>query len=194
MANVVLEDGQHTFDASAKEITLSAPYETLSLGQIISIIDLTTNDILYDSRTQRTDAISISGAAITHTHGNTGQADADLLQVVVDIGGSATIPIHVSTGGAVASTVGDGRKEVTTAGIRLALATSTAVKEVTVTAEEDNTGIVVVGGATVVAALATRQGTPLNPLDSTTIATDNLAEVYIDSMVSTEGVTFTYLA
>lgn len=86
MAHVVLEDGDHTFDASAKTITLAAPYTTLSLGQIISIIDLKTNDVLYDSETQRKDAISISGAVITHTHGNTGQADADELQVTIDIG------------------------------------------------------------------------------------------------------------
>jgi len=109
-------------------------------------------------------------------------------------GATAADPIHVSTGGAIASTVGDGRAFVTTAGVRVALAASTAIKEVTITGETDNTDIVVVGGATVVAALATRRGTPLYPGDSVTIAADNLAEVYIDAMVSTEGVTFTYLS
>ena len=109
-------------------------------------------------------------------------------------GATAADPIHVSTGGAIASTVGDGRTFVTTAGARVALAASTAIKEVTITGETDNTDIVVVGGGTVVAALATRRGTPLYPGDSVTIAADNLAEVYIDAMVSTEGVTFTYLS
>ena len=96
MAHVVLEDGQYTFDASVKTITLSAPYTTLSLGQIISIIDLKTNDVLYDSETQRKDAISISGAVITHTHGNTGMADTDLLQVTIDVGGSAATSLNVA--------------------------------------------------------------------------------------------------
>ena len=86
MTQIILEDSEYTFDASAKTVTLGAPYTGLSVGQIISIIDLKTNDVLYDSNTQRTDAISISGAVITHTHGNTGQADADELQIVIDAG------------------------------------------------------------------------------------------------------------
>lgn len=109
-------------------------------------------------------------------------------------GATAADPIHVSTGGVVASIVGDGRAFVTTAGTRVALAASTAVKEVTISAELDNTGVLVVGGATVVAALATRRGVPLYPGDSVTIATDNLNEVYIDAMVSTDGCSYVYLA
>ena len=105
MVQIVLEDGDHTFDASAKTITLAAPYTALSRGQIISIKDLTTNDMLYDSAHQRFEGVGITGAVITHLHGNTGQNDTDLLQVVIDIGGSSAIPIHVSTSGAVASTV-----------------------------------------------------------------------------------------
>lgn len=89
--------------------------------------------------------------------------------------------------------IGDGRKEVDTAGTRVALASSTAAKVVIITAETDNTSIVVVGGATVVAALATRRGTPLLAGDSVTLEIDNLVDVYIDAMVSTEGVTYTYL-
>ena len=109
-------------------------------------------------------------------------------------GANAAHPIHVSTDGAIASTVGDNRQVVTTAGTRVALAASTTIKEVTITAETDNTDIVVVGGVTCVAALATRRGTPLYPGDSVTIESDNLAEVYIDALVNGEGVTFTYLA
>lgn len=134
---------------------------------------------------------------------NTGRTTGTVVQTTQNIGANgsptpsgatAADPIHVSTGGAVASTIGDGRKEVSTAGSRETLATSTTVKEVTVTAELNNTDVVVVGGSTCVAALATRRGIPLYPGDSFTVATDNLVEVYIDSMVSTEGVTFTYLA
>jgi len=109
-------------------------------------------------------------------------------------GATAADPIHVSTGGAVASTIGDGRQVVAVPGTAVALAASTVIKKVTVVAEENNTGIVTVGGSTVVAALATRRGVPLHPLDSHTIETDNLAEVFIDAMVATDGVTFDYLA
>ena len=110
------------------------------------------------------------------------------------LGGSADIPLHVSTGGAVATTVGDGRAFVTTPGTAVALAASTVIKEVTVTSELNNLTVIVVGGSTVVAAEATRRGTPLYPGDSVTLKSDNLAEVFIDAITATEGVTFTYLS
>ena len=89
------------------------------------------------------------------------------------------------------TTVTDGRTVVTTAGTRVALASSTACKEVVITAETDNTGIVAVGAAgTVIAALATRTGIPLNAGDSIVLQTDNLADVGLDSTVSGDGVTF----
>ena len=120
---------------------------------------------------------------------------------IIDAGGkvqpagdSASNPIHVSTGGAVATTVGDGRAVVTTPGTAVALAASTAIKEVTVTSETNNTDLICVGGSTVVAALATQRGTPLYPGDSFTLKSDDLAEVFIDAIVATEGVVYTYLA
>jgi hypothetical protein len=93
-----------------------------------------------------------------------------------------------------AASIGTGRQTVTTAGTRVQLSTTpTRVSEVTITAETDNTGIVVVGGATCVAALATRRGVPLNAGDTITLQINNLASVYLDAMVSTDGVTYTYL-
>lgn len=189
---IVLEDSEYSYVASTKVITLAAPYDSLSIGQIIKIVDVTTKSVFYDSGTQRY-PISISGADITHTYDDENDANADDFQIIIDIGASAATPIHVSTGGAIASTVGDNRKVVATPGTAVALAASTAIKEVTVTAELDNTDVVVAGGSTVVAAPATRRGTPLYAGDSTTIATDDLAEVFIDAIVATEGVTFTYL-
>jgi len=188
----ILDDSEYSYVASTKVITLAAPYTSLSAGQIIKIVDLTTGSVFYDVETQRY-PISLSGADITHTYSDENDANADKLQIIIDIGGSPSTPIHVSTGGAVASTVGDNRQTVATPGTAVALAASTTIKEVTVTAETDNTDIVVVGGSTVVAALATRRGTPLYPGDSTTIAADNLAEVFIDAIVATEGVTYTHL-
>ena len=106
---------------------------------------------------------------------------------------SASSPLPVQTVSA-NTTIGDGRKVVTTAGTRVTLASSTACKQVAITAETDNTGIVVVGGSTVVATLATRQGVPLNPGDTITLDIDNLADINLDSTVSGDGVTFLYLA
>lgn len=91
------------------------------------------------------------------------------------------------------TTLDEGRKIVTTAGTRVALAASTACKHVLITAETDNTGIVVVGSAAgVIAALATREGTPLAAGKSVSIDIDNLADIGLDSTVSGDGVTFIY--
>lgn len=88
---------------------------------------------------------------------------------------------------------GDGRKTVTTAGTRERLvSTNTRCGKVTITAELDNTDYVVVGGSTVVAALATRRGQPLSPGTSITLNVEDLYQIYIDAVVSTEGVTFIY--
>lgn len=86
----------------------------------------------------------------------------------------------------------DGRQTVTTPGTAVALATSTACKKVTVTAELNNTGTVTVGGSTVVDAEATRRGTPLYPGDSYSLDADDLAEVFIDAEVATDGVSYTF--
>lgn len=93
-----------------------------------------------------------------------------------------------------ASTIGDGRKVVTTAGTRVQLST-TAVKcrSVAITAETDNTGVITVGGSTVVGALATRQGTPLAAGATTSFDINDLSLIYIDTTVNGDGVTYTYL-
>lgn len=89
--------------------------------------------------------------------------------------------------------IADGRKVVTTAGTRERLVgASTLAKYVVITAATDNTGVIVVGGATVVAALATRRGSPLNAGDPMTLDADDLINVWLDSTVSGDGVTFTY--
>lgn len=90
-----------------------------------------------------------------------------------------------------ASSISDGRAFVTTSGTRVQLTSTGLISEVTIQAEEDNTGKVVVGGSTVVAALATRRGITLAPGDTVTLQTNNLSNIYIDAMVNTDGVTYT---
>ena len=94
---------------------------------------------------------------------------------------------HSNTG------INDGRKEVASAGTAVTLAASTACTKVTITAEEDNTGVIVVGGSSVVAALGTRQGTPLNAGQSYTVEIDDLVKIYLDSTASGDGVTYSYM-
>jgi hypothetical protein len=85
-----------------------------------------------------------------------------------------------------------GRKEVAVAGVAEALAASTECKSVTIQAEFNNTGIIVVGGSGVIAAEATRVGLALGAEDSVTISIDDLAKIFLDTTVSTDGVTFIY--
>ena len=94
------------------------------------------------------------------------------------------------------TSIADGKKTVTTAGARVALvASATPCKEVCIQANSANTGAIAVGGSTVVAAAgATRSGVILNANDSVTISISDLANVFIDSTVSGEGVYFTYSA
>ena len=115
-------------------------------------------------------------------------ADGTFTAVTTSVG----LPVSITSAN---TTVTDGRTFVTTAGTRVALASSTACKEVVITAETDNTGIVVVGAAaTVVAAIATRRGIPLSAGDSIVVQTDNLADIGLDSTVSTDGVTYVAFA
>lgn len=88
--------------------------------------------------------------------------------------------------------IADGRTVVTTAGTRVVLAASTPCKKVDIQAETDNTGVIVVGGTTVVAALATRRGICLQPGDTYSLEIDNLNDVNLDSTVNGDGVTYTY--
>lgn len=90
------------------------------------------------------------------------------------------------------STVSSGTK-TTTSGVAVALG-STAVKKVEIVARENNTGIVVIGGADVVAAQETRKGIPLVPFGAATIFVDNLSKIYLDAVENNDGVTFTYYA
>ena len=94
---------------------------------------------------------------------------------------------------------GDGRKEVATAGTAEALsATSLDVTIVTICGETNNTGTVVIGASTVVAAVATRRGIPLDASDCYTYQleskrTMNLNQIYVDTTVSTDGVTYDWV-
>lgn len=93
------------------------------------------------------------------------------------------------------TTINDGRKTVTTAATAERLvASSTPAKYVMLTAETDNTGVIAWGGSTVVATVLTRRGQPLLAGDSSPwIDVDDLYDIYLDTTVSGDGVTFVYL-
>jgi hypothetical protein len=136
-----------------------------------------------------------SGSGTSIATDQNGSDHVQIMKVTYGADGSFTLvsptnpfPVSVTSAN---TTVTDGRKVVTTAGTRVALASSTACKEVVITAETDNTGIVAVGAAsTVVATIATRTGVPLAAGDSIVLQIDNLADIGLDATVSGDGVTF----
>lgn len=90
-------------------------------------------------------------------------------------------------------TITNNRKVVAVAGIAEALVeVSTRCQWVIITAETDNTGVVVIGGSSVVAALATRKGLPLFAGESLTILITELLNIFLDVTVSGEGVTYLF--
>jgi hypothetical protein len=76
-------------------------------------------------------------------------------------------------------------------------ATDVEFESVTITALATNTKVVCVGGPDVVAAAATRKGTPLEKGQTVRLSKEldgvsDLAHVFVDAEVNGEGVTFSY--
>ena len=113
--------------------------------------------------------------------------------------GSNAVAIKTDSSGRVAiekegsGAVGDGTKSVTTAGSAVQLSsTSVTCRKVWIQASSANTGVIVVGGSTVVAAEATRRGRALWPTQGDWFNVNNLNLLYIDSTVNGEKVNFYY--
>ena len=96
------------------------------------------------------------------------------------------------------STIADGRKTVTDAGTAEKLvAAATICVKVIVTALESNSDVIVVGASTVVAGATgdgggTRRGTTLEPGQALEVLIDDVSKLYIDAVVSGNGVSFVY--
>lgn len=89
-----------------------------------------------------------------------------------------------------ANTIGDGSKNVTTAGTRVQLTSSvTPCRYVIVVGLSTNTDMIWLGGSTVAAG----RGRPLVALQSEKIDINDVSKVYIDSVVNGEGVSFAYV-
>lgn len=110
--------------------------------------------------------------------------------VTLSSGEAASDPIYTNHA---TTAIADNRKTVTSAGTAVQLiVASTPAKWIIVTALTNNTQQVNVGASTVLAASGTSRGTPLLPGDSVSLLIDNVNEVYVDSRVNGEGVSFVY--
>ncbi|HEC66957.1 MAG TPA: hypothetical protein ENI23_16905 [bacterium] len=120
-----------------------------------------------------------------------------------NVGDGATVPIYADPStqrllvDALTSLVGnatlvDGRKTVSSNGTAEALGSTTAIKKITIQAFGANTDAVAVGASTVVAADGTERGIILMPFQSIDFTNDDLADIFVDSRVNDEGVSFIY--
>lgn len=89
--------------------------------------------------------------------------------------------------------IGDGTSTVTTAGTRVQLP-NVACKKVYIQAHESNTGTVVIGGSTCVAALSGRRGLALKKLSWQPFEVNNLNLLYVDSTANDDKINYTYEA
>ncbi len=115
--------------------------------------------------------------------------DSDGIQWVklnVDSSGNITI---IESG---FSTIGTGRKTVTPAGTAVAIASSTTVKRVIIQAIVDNTDVIYVGDSNVVAADGSERGIGLYASNVIELRANDLANIYVNSRVAGEGITFYY--
>jgi hypothetical protein len=138
---------------------------------------------------------ALADAAITTNA--TGSLSGKLRGIVALLAGgiaatvaSTTLTATVNPAGVAA--VVSGRQVVVTAGTSVQLSTQ-ACKSVAITAGTANTGIIVVGDSAVVAAVATRKGTPLSAGDTLIAGVSNMNLLYMDATVSGEGVTWMVL-
>lgn len=133
-----------------------------------------------------------------HTRTTSDTAESQVAVLGID-GSDSVVPADATKGlktdpssaGDVATTLTDGRKTVTAAGIAEAISATLACQWVTLTALKTNTGDIYAGGSAVSAVSGSEAGQPLAAGDSITFPVDDAATVFIDAEVSGEGVTFT---
>jgi hypothetical protein len=126
----------------------------------------------------------LSSVAGTATNVNGGNRDAGTQTVTLADNDPLTLAQAIPT------TIGEGTKDVTTAGTAEALGASIACKTVYIRAKATNTDAVYIGGSGVSSA----DGIELFANDSVELKISNIATVFVDSIVNGEGVGFTYVA
>jgi len=100
--------------------------------------------------------------------------------LLVDSSGRLYVNLNAPT------TIYNGQKNVTTAGTRAVLGTSQAILSITITAKLTNTGNIYVGNSSVTSS----NGAILSAGDSLSLDTNDISNVYIDSDVNGEGVSY----
>jgi hypothetical protein len=162
---------------------------------LLATIDADTSnlDVALSSVVTAIEAVETDVEAVNTTLGSpaqSGEAASATSALALESGGNlADIKTAVESKSTPTS-IGDGSKDVATAGTAETLATTTTIKSVTVQAKNSNTGVIYVGGSTV----SSTSGISLYAGDSVNMEIDDLVKIYVDSSVDGEGVVYTYVA
>ena len=165
--------------------------------------EVTMSNALKVDGSAVTQPVSDAGGSLTIDYGTTGSGTSTgAIRVELPTNGTGVVGLNagiaeignVKNSGifAVQSTevaptiIYNNKKTVTTAGTRVALASSTTIKSVTIKALSTNTGIIYVGDSSV----ASTNGYQLLTGEITSMDIANLNTINIDSSISGEGVTY----
>ncbi len=179
---VVMASNQTAVPISAAALPLPTLAATSTLqtsgGQKTQVVDGSGNVIGATSNALDINIKSGNPTSITANAGTNLNTSA----LALEAGNLATLVAAL----AIPTTIYNGKKAVTTAGTRVTLASSQAVKSVTVKALAANTGTIYVGDGSV----ASTTGFALAAGESISLNLTNLATVNLDCSVSGEGVTY----
>lgn len=167
--------------------TLPVAFNTGTRSATTQRVTIATDDSVPVTGTfwQATQPVSLATNTPTLQSGSTTavtQATAANLNATVV--GTGTFAVQTTP--TAPTTVYNGKKTVTTAGTRVTLAASQAVKSVVIKALSTNTGFIYVGDGSV----ASTTGLQLQAGETVSLDIANLATVNLDSSVNGEGVTY----
>ncbi len=80
--NSIVPAANYTLDASESTITLTSPYHIVTEEQIVTIRNITKNQLIYDSANTNRGQISITNGVITFTYSGL-MEDTDKIQIIL---------------------------------------------------------------------------------------------------------------
>lgn len=82
--SIFIPSGSYAYDASAKTLTLSGDFTTITAERIKSIKNITRKTVLYDSNQLFNGTLTMTGSVISDLNDSAAAADADKIQIEVD--------------------------------------------------------------------------------------------------------------
>jgi hypothetical protein len=82
--SIFIPSGSYAYNASAKTLTLSGDFTTITAERIISIKNITRKTVLYDSKQLFNGSLSMTGSVISALNDSAAAANGDKIQIEID--------------------------------------------------------------------------------------------------------------